>query len=244
MSKALVFGTHFAIVFHRLDRPRKTTPQEDKKLVAVRNRVEHDNPHRDCVARMINSKWDTTVKVSDKTVSRRFREIGKGWKNLRRKSGLTAQKKAARVAWGKKYEKRKPRQWKKLTVVTDDKRFAFYTSKAARAKALKMGKKGMYRSADEGNTFVRQCHRGGGCFSDSRVDAYLGSVRMFLGRLKGRKFGSEIAVQGCICRASNTASQKCFPQFHAMRRSSLADRRSYPVNSNTARAIAPSPFVA
>ena len=79
-------------------RPRNTTKKEDQELIRVVKKLHEENVNNDVTARQINGEWNTETKVSDATVSRRFREKSRGWKKCKDQMVHTPQDKTLRVA--------------------------------------------------------------------------------------------------------------------------------------------------
>ena len=78
-------------------RKRLTTPAEDKKMVRILLKLHKENPKRDVTARQVMALWDTECPISEETLKRRLRDIGRGWKKSKNRIVLSQADKDARV---------------------------------------------------------------------------------------------------------------------------------------------------
>jgi len=131
-------------------RPRKTTPKEDKNMLAVHARLESKIKHANVTSRMVNTKWDTEEPVADRSVRRRFQKEDMPYLYTRKKKRLTKEQKQKRAAFGIRLIRKGKKFWTRDVLCIDEKRFAYFTSKKARATARSMRKTRMYRKRGMG----------------------------------------------------------------------------------------------
>lgn len=100
----------------RTGRPRKTSKRHDKQLKAI------CLENRRCTTRQMKKKWEEAgVKVCDRTVQNRLKEMGFSYRKAKRKPSLTLKQKRTRLQWAKERQSWTVNDWMKV-IFSDESR--------------------------------------------------------------------------------------------------------------------------
>ena len=129
----------------RTGRPRKTTPEEDDKILEKLDALQ-DTEDGEVTATMLKHAVDFENDVSACTVGRRLREKGLWWKSVPRHLTLSDQDISERLEFAVEWKHKPKAYWQTKVCFMDNKVWAVKTTHKARTQALTQSVRGMYRA--------------------------------------------------------------------------------------------------